>query len=49
MHELIGLRVMHRTTKRRGRIKNISDRKMIVSFPALSTVNCSNTFSVIEK
>ena len=33
MHELIGLRVMHRTTKRRGRIKNISDRKMIVSFP----------------
>ena len=32
MHELIGLRVMHRTTKRRGRIKNIIDRKMVVSF-----------------
>lgn len=28
MHELIGLRVMHRTTKRRGRIKNIIDKTM---------------------
>lgn len=32
MHELIGLRVMHRNSKRRGRIIYIGDGKMKVSY-----------------
>lgn len=32
MHELIGLRVMHRTLKRKGRIVEISNGKMYVSY-----------------
>ena len=32
MHELVGVRVMHRTSKRRGRIKEISNGKMRVIY-----------------
>lgn len=37
MHELIGLRVMHRTSKRKGRITDISNGKMKVSYGDLES------------
>ena len=32
MHEMVGLRVMHRASKKRGRINDISNGKMYVSY-----------------
>lgn len=37
MHELVGLRVMHRTSKRKGRITDISNGKMKVSYGDLES------------
>ena len=37
MHELIGLRVMHRISKRKGRITDISNREMKVSYGDLES------------